>query len=579
MEAKDAAGLSGVFLDAAERLSMKLQQTLWVGKEQARAAEALRGKVLEVRERLSSQAPRIGGVARGVAGLAEESVALGERARSLAAEEERARGEIRGAQEEIRALERTLGELERAAASNEALTQGLLEAAETVSGLLAQIGKVTRQTQMLALNAAIEAARAGDAGRGFSVVAREVGNLAVSTQDIAVRIDHAMGDLRGRLGGMVEGLSQAQEGLRRGAGAVQDTARTVDRAGGLALRMGEGLQEVSRRVVAQAEAAQSLAGEARNLGEEAKAASSEVGELDGALAREAESAGILNVSLGDMGGEVFSLQTRVGRCRPPEEFWVGFTPFAAPEHIRKTYGVAAEALARRLGRKVRVFVSSDYDALGDWVREGVLDLAWFSPLAYVVAAERVPMQVLAIPRVKGHPSYRGLLLARKDRGIGDLGDLKGKVFAFVDPTSGSGYLYPRVLLQQRGFDPETFFGEVRFLGSHDRVIRAVLAGEVDGGASYTDAWDGAAKVLDLSPLQILAQTEEIPKDALAVRRETPPEAAELLRQALLDLTPTDPAAGGALRELGIDGFVPGEDRLYDVLRAAREAEKRMGKKG
>ncbi|EFQ24612.1 methyl-accepting chemotaxis sensory transducer [Aminomonas paucivorans DSM 12260] len=579
MEAKDAAGLSGVFLDAAERLGMKLQQTLWVGKEQARAAEALRGKVLEVRERLSSQVPRIGGVARGVAGLAEESVALGERARSLAEEEERARGEIRGAQEEIRALERTLGELERAAASNEALTQGLLEAAETVSGLLAQIGKVTRQTQMLALNAAIEAARAGDAGRGFSVVAREVGNLAVSTQDIAVRIDHAMGDLRGRLGGMVEGLSQAQEGLRRGAGAVQDTARTVDRAGGLALRMGEGLQEVSRRVVAQAEAAQSLAGEARNLGEEAKAASSEVGELDGALAREAESAGILNVSLGDMGGEVFSLQTRVGRCRPPEEFWVGFTPFAAPEHIRKTYGVAAEALARRLGRKVRVFVSSDYHALGDWVREGVLDLAWFSPLAYVVAAERVPMQVLAIPRVKGHPSYRGLLLARKDRGIRNLGDLKGKVFAFVDPTSGSGYLYPRVLLQQRGFDPETFFGEVRFLGSHDRVIRAVLAGEVDGGASYTDAWDGAAKVLDLSPLQILAQTEEIPKDALAVRRETPPEAAELLRQALLDLTPTDPSAGGALRELGIDGFVPGEDRLYDVLRAAREAEKRMRKKG
>ena len=579
METMDAAGLSGVFLDAAERLGMKLQQTLWVGKEQARAAEALRGKVLEVRERLSSQAPRIGGVARGVAGLAEESVALGERARSLAEEEERARGEIRGAQEEIRALERTLGELERAAAGNEALTQGLLEAAETVSGLLAQIGKVTRQTQMLALNAAIEAARAGDAGRGFSVVAREVGNLAVSTQDIAVRIDHAMGDLRGRLGGMVEGLSQAQEGLRRGAGAVQDTARTVDRAGGLALRMGEGLQEVSRRVVAQAEAAQSLAGEARNLGEEAKAASSEVGELDGALAREAESAGILNVSLGDMGGEVFSLQTRVGRCRPPEEFWVGFTPFAAPEHIRKTYGVAAEALARRLGRKVRVFVSSDYHALGDWVREGVLDLAWFSPLAYVVAAERVPMQVLAIPRVKGHPSYRGLLLARKDRGIRNLGDLKGKVFAFVDPTSGSGYLYPRVLLQQRGFDPETFFGEVRFLGSHDRVIRAVLAGEVDGGASYTDAWDGAAKVLDLSPLQILAQTEEIPKDALAVRRETPPEAAELLRQALLDLTPTDPAAGGALRELGIDGFVPGEDRLYDVLRAAREAEKRMGKKG
>ena len=121
--------------------------------------------------------------------------------------------------------------------------------------------------------------------------------------------------------------------------------------------------------------------------------------------------------------------------------------------------------------------------------------------------------------------------------------------------------------------------EVRFLGSHDRVIRAVLAGEVDGGASYTDAWDGAAKVLDLSPLQILAQTEEIPKDALAVRRDAPEETVQVLQKALLALGPQDPRAGRALKDLGIDGFVPGEDRLYDVLRAAREAERQMGRRG
>ena len=232
-----------------------------------------------------------------------------------------------------------------------------------------------------------------------------------------------------------------------------------------------------------------------------------------------------------------------------------------------------------LGRKARVFVSSDYDTLGSWVQEGVLDLAWFSPLAYVVAADRVPMKVLAIPRVKGNPSYRGLLVARRGAGVEDLKDLQGKVFAFVDPSSGSGYLYPRVLLHQRGFDPDRLFREVRFLGSHDRVIRSVLAGEVDGGATYTDAWEAAAKTQDLSSLVVLARTEEIPKDALAVRRDAPEETVRVLQEALLALGPQDPRAGRALKDLGIDGFVPGEDRLYDVLRAAREAERQMGRRG
>ena len=206
--ASDLGGLSGVILDAAEKLGMKLQQTLWVGKEQAKAAESLRARVLGARERLASQAPRIGGVAREVSDLSREGAALGERARVLAAEEGRARSEIRAAMEEIRILEEGLEELQRVAASNEALTQGLLKAVEGVSGFLSQIGKVTRQTQMLALNAAIEAARAGEAGRGFAVVAEEVRKLAEESNQAARQVGEIIGVLQNHAEGSIRVTEQ-----------------------------------------------------------------------------------------------------------------------------------------------------------------------------------------------------------------------------------------------------------------------------------------------------------------------------------------------------------------------------------
>ena len=63
------------------------------------------------------------------------------------------------------------------------MTQRLSEAVQEIGVTLSLISDISNSTNLLALNASIEAARAGEAGRGFSVVATEVGNLANSTQD------------------------------------------------------------------------------------------------------------------------------------------------------------------------------------------------------------------------------------------------------------------------------------------------------------------------------------------------------------------------------------------------------------
>ena len=117
--------------------------------------------------------------------------------------------------------------------------QALAEQSEQVSKVLEVIGSIAGQTNLLALNAAIEAARAGEAGRGFAVVADEVRNLAQRTADSTREIH----DILGRLQQDSQTAARVMQSSRE---AALDCVTGSRQAGELLVAMGDEIEAISR---------------------------------------------------------------------------------------------------------------------------------------------------------------------------------------------------------------------------------------------------------------------------------------------------------------------------------------------
>src|SRR5438094_3994108 len=264
----------------------------------------------------------------------------------------------------------------------------------------------------------------------------------------------------------------------------------------------------------------------------------------------------------------FVLAGFVPRTIPAQDLKFGFTPVLSEPEMRAEFEPLMNYLSESIGQKVTLYIAKDYGDLRTQMENGSVDIGSFSPFAYVDAAKGGKIRIIAQSIIEGSATYRGIIVGRKNRGLKSIADLKGKRVAFVDPKSASGYVYPRAMLIEKEINPETFFKETIFAGSHDKVIAAVLEGRVDAGAIY----DGALGVAKRSGIQVeslvtLASSDAIPHDAIAVRIGLDDTVAKRIQSALINLD----KSGAGRRVITnskkkLTGHVIAADSVFDVVR-------------
>jgi methyl-accepting chemotaxis protein len=210
---------------------------------------------LEAAERIEGAARRLTVAAGAVDSAARESLAI-----STAVEERAREGVVRAEEATTRVTE--IAQLARDGVERVAV---LREASARIGEITQVIGEIAAQTNLLALNAAIEAARAGEAGRGFAVVADEVRKLAKRSSQSLRRIEDLLMQ-------MAERSDEAAERFQRMEGAVGEGERVMQQA----MSVFRGIEVDARRTVDLARTVAAASGEQGELVEELGFASRQV---------------------------------------------------------------------------------------------------------------------------------------------------------------------------------------------------------------------------------------------------------------------------------------------------------------
>jgi phosphonate transport system substrate-binding protein len=267
--------------------------------------------------------------------------------------------------------------------------------------------------------------------------------------------------------------------------------------------------------------------------------------------------------------------TLVGRPAAAQtSLHLALTPSQKPTDLLVAGEAFGAALGKLVGVPIRVTVASDYAAVIEALRNRTADLAFVHPAGYVLANREAKAMIVAKDQWHGSTSYTSRIYVRKESGITTLEGLRGKTIAFVDPSSTSGYVYPMVMLIQKGLvqnrDPKTFFKEFVFAGSHDAGLLALLNGHVDALASFDQAREQYLKdPAQREKLIWVAETAPIPEGGICARDGLDPALVAKVRTALLSMK--GPVYTPLLNKLyDIDGFEPAEDREYEPVRAAMD---------
>lgn len=154
------------------------------------------------------------------------------------------------------------------------------------------------------------------------------------------------------------------------------------------------------------------------------------------------------------------------------------------------YTPMAEYLTRQTGVKTILRVASDYAAVIEGQKAGNIHLGYYGPGSYVRANQQSNGNVQAFTTTKskaGAIGYYAVGYVKADSPYKSIQDLKGKKLGLVDPNSTSGNFAPRYFLDKAGINPETFFSNVNFTGSHENAVIALINGTVDIAMNWWNA--------------------------------------------------------------------------------------------
>jgi phosphonate transport system substrate-binding protein len=223
---------------------------------------------------------------------------------------------------------------------------------------------------------------------------------------------------------------------------------------------------------------------------------------------------------------------------------LGFVSQRTQAEVEPQFREFVDYVARKLSMEGKVVITTSPLQLAKLLEEKKVDFYTDSPYpTYVINTQGAARLLLRRWR-GGMAEYHSMLFAKRDGGAAGLENLRGKIFAFEDPGSTSGYFLAKVFLLKKGFrlteKPalEAKIGpkEIGYIFTHstNKSIELVLAGKAAAGAFSNDDY-GRLDDKGKAALSVLAETETFPRNLVSIRKDLDNATTQRLKEVLLGM--------------------------------------------
>jgi phosphonate transport system substrate-binding protein len=248
----------------------------------------------------------------------------------------------------------------------------------------------------------------------------------------------------------------------------------------------------------------------------------------------------------------------------------GVEPYDTGPKLIPIYEKLGKLIAEKLGCDVKVYVATSYNAEIEAMRNGKLEIGEFGPLGYVLAHQVAKAEAVAtFANAENKPdSYWASLVTWPGSGIKTVAEIKGRSFAFSDPASTSGHLFPAYGLRKAGLDPDKDIRAI-YAGSHTASFEALYNHKVDAGELNSEQMESAMQRGHYKDgdLVFLWKSDQIPIDPIAVRGDLPDGFKKRLIAILQNLDLSQIAEADR-KIMGVHGLrlVPQTDAAFNDIR-------------
>ncbi|MDR2661207.1 MAG: phosphate/phosphite/phosphonate ABC transporter substrate-binding protein [Lactobacillaceae bacterium] len=278
----------------------------------------------------------------------------------------------------------------------------------------------------------------------------------------------------------------------------------------------------------------------------------------------------------------FTALSDVSTSAADKTLTIGFVPSNSADTMEARAKPLAKLLTKKLGRTVKVVVSTDYNAIVEAIGSKQLDAGFLPPDAYVEAHKQYGAKLLlqsarySVNKEDGKPTdklvnwYKSEILVRADSDIKTLADLKGKTIATQDVSSSSGYIFPVYWLNSKKGIDVTKDATLQTVKGHDQGVLAVENKQADAAFVFQDARNIVSKDIPdiFKDTKVLALTGKIPNDTVTARKGLTKKLRTQITDALLNISKSKEGKTLIHDLYSIDGFKKGKDSNFDVVREA-----------